>query len=119
MIAITSQRTLLILPTGEEALKALFDVFVDNDDRTRLHVWVNRDYGPLRALVGRRRGLVHQLEKEVMVLRDESRSCCAPERFVTLWERSIVGELADTSQELAILRKVNKQYLKSGRLESK
>lgn len=47
-----------------EALKALYDVFVDNDDRSRLTVWVNRDYGSLRALVARRRSLRHALEKE-------------------------------------------------------
>lgn len=64
-----SGRTVLIqnIPSeyqSTEALKALYDVFVDNDDRSRLHVWVNRDYGPLRALVLRRRKLRHALEKE-------------------------------------------------------
>lgn len=49
---------------SKEALEALYDVFVDNDDRSRLTVWVNRDYGPLRALVARRRSLRHALEKE-------------------------------------------------------
>lgn len=49
---------------SKEALEALYDVFVDNDDRSRLTVWVNRDYGSLRALVARRRSLRHTLEKE-------------------------------------------------------
>lgn len=49
---------------SKEALEALYDVFVDNDDRSRLTVWVNRDYGFLRALVSRRRSLRHALEKE-------------------------------------------------------
>ena len=49
---------------SKEALEALYDVFVDNDDRSRLTVWVNRDYGSLRALVARRRKLRHALEKE-------------------------------------------------------
>ena len=64
-----SARTVLItnIPSeyqSEEALKAFFDLFVDNDDRTKLHVWVNRDYGPLKALVLRCRKLRHALEKE-------------------------------------------------------
>ncbi len=64
-----SARTILVtnIPNeyqSEEKLKALFDVFVDNDDRSRLHVWVNRDYGPLRALVNKRRSLCQKLEKE-------------------------------------------------------
>lgn len=49
---------------SKEALEALYDVFVDNDDRSRLTVWVNRDYGSLRALMFRRRSLRHALEKE-------------------------------------------------------
>ena len=64
-----SARTILItnIPTeyrSKEALEALYDVFVDNDDRSRLTVWVNRDYGSLRELVNRRRKLRHALEKE-------------------------------------------------------
>lgn len=64
-----SARTVLItnIPSeyrSNEALKALYDVFVDNDDRSRLTVWVNRDYRSLRALVIRRRKLRHALEKE-------------------------------------------------------
>ena len=64
-----SARTVLItnIPKeyrSKEALEALYDVFVDNDDRSRLTVWVNRDYGSLRALVARRRSLRHALEKE-------------------------------------------------------
>lgn len=64
-----SARTVLItnIPSeyrSKEALEALYDVFVDNDDRNRLTVWVNRDYGPMRALVARRRSLRHALEKE-------------------------------------------------------
>ena len=55
---------------SKEALEALFDVFVDNDDRSRLTVWVNRDYGSLKALVARRRSLRHALEKdELRILR--------------------------------------------------
>ena len=55
---------------SKEALEALYDVFVDNDDRSRLTVWVNRDYGFLRALVARRRSLRHALEKaELRILR--------------------------------------------------
>lgn len=49
---------------SKEALEALYDVFVDNDDRSRLTVWVNRDYSSLRAMVARRRSLRHALEKE-------------------------------------------------------
>ncbi|SMQ51567.1 unnamed protein product [Zymoseptoria tritici ST99CH_1A5] len=64
-----SARTLLVtnIPSeyrSDEALKALFDVFVDNDDRERLRVWVNRDYGDLRKLVNQRRSACHALEKE-------------------------------------------------------
>ena len=64
-----SARTVLItnIPSeyrSKEALEALYDVFVDNDDRSRLTVWVNRDYSSLRALVARRRSLRHALEKE-------------------------------------------------------
>ncbi|KAL8777229.1 MAG: hypothetical protein Q9203_002596 [Teloschistes exilis] len=64
-----SARTVLItnIPTeyrSKEALEALYDVFVDNDDRSKLTVWVNRDYSSLRALVARRRSLRHGLEKE-------------------------------------------------------
>ncbi|KAL6715364.1 hypothetical protein ACLMJK_007630 [Lecanora helva] len=70
-----SARTILItnIPSeyrSKEALEALYDVFVDNDDRSRLTVWVNRDYGSLRALVARRRTLRHHLEKqELRILR--------------------------------------------------
>jgi hypothetical protein len=64
-----SARTILVtnIPSdyrGSEALKALFDVFVDNDDRSKLHVWVNRDFGSLRDLVSKRKSLCHALEKE-------------------------------------------------------
>ena len=64
-----SAKTVLItnIPSeyrSKEALEALYDVFVDNDDRSRLTVWVNRDYGSLSALVARRRKLRHALEKE-------------------------------------------------------
>jgi len=64
-----SARTVLItnIPSeyrSKEALEALYDVFVDNDDRSKLTVWVNRDYGFLRGLVARRRKLRHALEKE-------------------------------------------------------
>lgn len=64
-----SARTVLItnIPSNyrsKEALEALFDVFVDNDDRSRLTVWVNRNYGHLRDAVARRRKLRHALEKE-------------------------------------------------------
>lgn len=64
-----SARTVLItnIPReyrSKEALEALYDVFVDNDDRSRLTAWVNRDYGSLRSLVARRRSLRHALEKE-------------------------------------------------------
>lgn len=64
-----SARTILVtnIPSeyqGNEALEALFDVFVDNDDRSKLHIWVNRDYGPLRTKVMRLRSLRGSLEKE-------------------------------------------------------
>lgn len=64
-----SAKTILVtnIPSeyrSEEALKALFDVFVDNDDRNRLHVWVNRDCGILRKAVAQRRSACHALEKE-------------------------------------------------------
>ena len=68
-----SARTILVtnIPSeyrSEEALKALFDVFVDNDDRSKLHVWVNRDYKSLRALVSKRQKYCHALEKEELRL---------------------------------------------------
>ena len=64
-----SARTILItnIPSeyrSKEALEALYDVFVDNDDRSKLTVWVNRDYSSLRALISRRRNLLQALEKE-------------------------------------------------------
>ena len=64
-----SARTVLItnIPSeyrSKEALETLYDVFVDNDDHSRLNAWVNRDYSSLRALVARRRSLCHSLEKE-------------------------------------------------------
>ncbi|KAL8939311.1 MAG: hypothetical protein Q9211_002791 [Gyalolechia sp. 1 TL-2023] len=64
-----SARTILVtnIPNeyrSKEALEALYDVFVDNDDRSKLTVWVNRDYKTLKTLVARRRGLCHALEKE-------------------------------------------------------
>lgn len=64
-----SSKTILVtnIPSeyrSEEALKALFDVFVDNDDRSKLQVWLNRDFSPLRKLVAKRRKLCHALEKE-------------------------------------------------------
>lgn len=64
-----SARTMLVtnIPSeyrSNEALEGLYDVFVDNDDRSRLRVWVNRDYGPLREKVQRLRSLRHALEKE-------------------------------------------------------
>ena len=64
-----SARTILVtnIPSeyqNKEALEALYDVFVDNDDRSRLAVWVNRDYKPLKVLAARRRALCHALEKE-------------------------------------------------------
>ena len=64
-----SARTVLItnIPSeyrSKEALEALYDVFVDNDDRSKLTVWVNRDYKILRDLVAGRRSLRHALEKE-------------------------------------------------------
>ncbi|KAL8821180.1 MAG: hypothetical protein Q9223_000742 [Gallowayella weberi] len=70
-----SARTILVtnIPSeyrSKEALEALYDVFVDNDDRSKLTVWVNRDYKSLRALVARRRSLRHALEKaELRILR--------------------------------------------------
>ena len=64
-----SAKTVLItnIPSeyrSKEALETLYDVFVDNDDHSRLNAWVNRDYGSLRVLVARRRSLRHALEKE-------------------------------------------------------
>ena len=71
-----SARTVLItnIPSeyrSKEALEALYDVFVDNDDRSKLTTWVNRDYRSLRALVERRRSFRHLLEKEELkILRE-------------------------------------------------
>ena len=64
-----SARTVLVtnIPEeyqSEEALKAFFDVFVDNDDRSRLFVWVNRDYKGLKQHIMRCRTLRASLEKE-------------------------------------------------------
>ena len=70
-----SARTVLItnIPSeymSKEALEALYDVFVDNDDRSRLTIWINRDYKSLRALVAARMGLRNALEKtELKILR--------------------------------------------------
>lgn len=64
-----SARTILVtnIPKeyrSKEALEALYDVFVDDDDRSKLTVWVNRDYKTLKKLVSQRRGLCQALEKE-------------------------------------------------------
>lgn len=64
-----SARTILVtnIPSeyrSNESLEALYDVFVDNDDRSKLRIWVNRDYAPLREKVLKVRSLRHQLEKE-------------------------------------------------------
>jgi calcium permeable stress-gated cation channel len=64
-----SARTILVtnIPAEfrtKEALEGLYDVFVDNDDRSKLTIWVNRDYSSLRALVAQRASLRHALEKE-------------------------------------------------------
>ena len=70
-----SARTILVtnIPSeyrSKEALEALYDVFVDNDDRSRLTIWVNRDYKALRNLVAKRSSLRHALEKaELRILR--------------------------------------------------
>ena len=76
-----SARTILItnIPSeyrSKEALEALYDVFVDNDDRSKLTVWVNRDYGSLRALIKQRRSLLQSLEKEELrILRLVNKKC--------------------------------------------
>ena len=76
-----SARTVLItnIPTeyrSKDALEALYDVFVDNDDRSRLTIWLNRDYGLLKNLVNRRRSLRHALEKqELRILRLVNKKC--------------------------------------------
>ena len=67
-----SARTVLItnIPTeyrSDEALKTMYDIFV-GDDRTKLQVWVNRDYSPLKSLIMRRRKVRHALEKEELKL---------------------------------------------------
>lgn len=64
-----SARTILVanIPSeyrSEKALKELFDIFIDNDDRSKLHVWVNRDYSALNDLVKKRRKHCGALEKE-------------------------------------------------------
>lgn len=87
-----SARTVLItnIPSeyrSKEALEALYDVFVDNDDRSKLTVWVNRDYSVLRDLVARRRSLRHDLEKEELRI----------QRLVNKKYRRI-GEAADSKQ---------------------
>lgn len=71
-----SARTVLVtnIPSeyrSKEALESLYDVFVDNDDHSRLTVWVNRDYKPLRTLAASRSKLRHALEKEELkILRE-------------------------------------------------
>ena len=79
-----SAKTVLItnIPSeyrSKEALEALYDVFVDNDDRSKMTIWVNRDYKSLRALVARRRSLRHSLEKEELrilrLVNKKYRSC--------------------------------------------
>ncbi|KAL8828571.1 MAG: hypothetical protein Q9191_002508, partial [Dirinaria sp. TL-2023a] len=70
-----SARTVLITNIPNEyrkkdALEALFDVFVDNDDRSKLTIWMNRDYGLLKSLAAHRQKLRHTLEKaELRLLR--------------------------------------------------
>ena len=95
-----SARTILVTNIPKEyrskdALEALYDVFVDNDDRSRLTVWVNRDYGPLRELVARRRSLRHVLEKEELKIMRQVNSELQRRGVVTDPNRSVV----DTSQE--------------------
>ncbi|KAL8951484.1 MAG: hypothetical protein Q9222_002538 [Ikaeria aurantiellina] len=68
-----SARTILVtnIPSeyrSKDALEALYDVFVDNDDRSKLTIWVNRDYKTLRTAVAQRRSLRHALEKEELRL---------------------------------------------------
>ena len=95
-----SARTVLItdIPReyrSKEALEALYDVFVDNDDRSRLTAWVNRDYGPLRALVARRRSLRHALEKEELTLLRQVNKKYQKSGVVTVSKRNA----ENTSQE--------------------
>ncbi|KAL8989921.1 MAG: hypothetical protein Q9169_008249, partial [Polycauliona sp. 2 TL-2023] len=77
-----SARTILVtnIPNeyrSKEALEALYDIFVDNDDRSRLVVWVNRDYKSLRTLVAKRRSLRHALEKEELrIMRSCNKKFC-------------------------------------------
>ncbi|KAL8726447.1 MAG: hypothetical protein Q9166_006725 [cf. Caloplaca sp. 2 TL-2023] len=99
-----SARTILVtnIPSeyrSKEALEALYDVFVDNDDRSRLTVWVNRDYKSLRALVARRRGLRHALEKaELRMLR------LANQRYRTRDEASDIKHTSEkTVHDLPVL----------------
>lgn len=96
-----SARTVLItnIPSeyrSKEALEALYDVFVDNDDRSKLTVWVNRDYGSLRALVARRRKLRHALEKEELgIIRKVNTKYQKNEEGITL-EKSAVNNSQDS-----------------------
>lgn len=88
-----SAKTILVtnIPSeyrSEQALKALFDVFVDNDDRSRLHVWVNRDYGRLRKLVIQRRKACATLEKAELKMM----------RLVNKRYRKIDNTASDTDQ---------------------
>ncbi len=101
-----SARTILItnIPTeyrSREALKALYDIFVDNDERARLFVWVNRDYTSLRALVARRKNLTSALEKEELRFL----------RLVNRKHRNDVRITEDTSKQTeAIVRRLTPSW---------
>ncbi|KAI6859031.1 hypothetical protein D0864_02105 [Hortaea werneckii] len=106
-----SAKTILVtnIPSeyrSEEALKALFDVFVDNDDRSKLHVWVNRDYKVLRALATRRRKMCHALEKEELkllrVVNKQYQAQQEPKPDSSHSQRTLQGSEPDEETEVGI-----------------
>lgn len=117
-----SARTVLItnIPSdyrSSEALKALYDVFVDNDDRSKLHVWINRDYKFLRALVARRRSLRHALEKqELRILRlvnNQYRKGGDASASKQIMEKAAQDSPADNEEEMEPDAEQDKQCISS------
>ena len=109
-----SARTILItnIPSeyrSKEALEALYDVFVDNDDRSRLTIWVNRDYGALRKLAAQRRKCHLTLEKEELSLLRQ-----VNKRHRNKVERAASESLTDVPSDLPTTSAEQKAYIEDG-----
>ncbi|KAL8713137.1 MAG: hypothetical protein Q9220_002658 [cf. Caloplaca sp. 1 TL-2023] len=113
-----SARTILVtnIPSeyrSKDALEALYDVFVDNDDRSKLTIWVNRDYKILRTLVAQRRSLRHSLEKEELRLlrlfnrkSGESRKALSAQRAVEKTMQDVPALDADQDADAEKAQKI-------------